>query len=155
MSDRMGEIKPHDDRALAHIRELLRDGRPLDDYDAKALLARLDRAEAALATADANLDESQRHNVEVSKLATDWMNAHDSLKAGQPYKLPSPVPVAQLIATADAAGFARGVEAAAGVADEVSGRDDVPLLLRKSIWVAVRKDCASEIAAAIRALVPS
>jgi hypothetical protein len=56
-------------------------------------------------------------------------------------------------ATADAAGFARGVEAAAGVADEVSGRDDVPLLLRKSIWVAVRKDCASEIAAAIRALV--
>jgi len=57
------------------------------------------------------------------------------------------------LATAVAAGFARGVEAASGVADEVSGRDDVPLLLRKSIWVAVRKDCASEIAAAIRALV--
>lgn len=94
----------------------------------------------------ADLDESRQRNVEVSKLATDWMVAHDSLKAGQPYKLPSPVPVAQLLATADAAGFARGVEAGAEV---VFASSD----LRVDELTPYGRDCR-EHAQRIRALLP-
>lgn len=43
-------------------------------------------------------DEARKNSVANAQLAHDWMAAHDLLKAGEPYKLPSPAAETDLTA---------------------------------------------------------
>jgi hypothetical protein len=69
----------------------------------KGIASNIEEAIAALVAANSRLAATEKSNVELSVLAHKWMEAHDKLKAGEPYSFPSPADVPALVRRAEAA----------------------------------------------------
>lgn len=90
-----------------------------DDHNAAALSDGWMKAKGELAAAEDELAYQHQRILELQMLAWKWMQAHDCLKSGRPYDLPSPLDLPKSVA--DITRIERIVEAYVGGEYEAQG----------------------------------